>query len=1048
MSLALTLLDGVRWYGRPVAGDRPQALLAALTAADGRAVSNERLVEAVWGEDVPANTGKALQVLVSRTRALCGPHVVVHEGRAYRLGVSPDQVDVLRLDELTGRARRALAAEDAAAARAAALEAIALTRTLTVPGDDDGPLAELRRVAEGRTTELTGLLGRALSGTGDHAAALPRLEEAFDRNPSDEAVLASLLRSEAIVRGTAPALDRYETYRSELRDRLGTDPGEDLQRVHRHLLALDSPVREGLRYDTSSLLGREDDIRRLRALVNTARVVSIVGPGGLGKTRLAHVLGRAAGQPVVHFVELVGVTVPEDVVGEVGSALGVRDSVSGRRTLTPEQRSDVRARIAQHLASAASLLILDNCEHVVEAVADLVAFLVATTQDLRVVTTTRAPLAIAAEHVYPLGELGTPDAVELFRQRAVAARPGVRLPHDAVTDIVVRLDGLPLAIELAAAKVRVMSVDDIRRRLENRFALLRGGARGTPDRHQTLIAVIDWSWNLLGEPERRVLRRLSVFHDGFTLDAAEAVLAGDALDAVQSLVDQSLLGVTESGAGVRYRMLETVREFGRMQLVGAGEDEPAHAAQRAWATAYGRDHGERLFGPDQFTAMDAMAAEESNLADVLRQALAAPDPDTVVQLLATLGSFWSIRGDHARVIVLAGAIVDAMAGWHPPARLEDVTRQAMVVALNNLLIAADERTRSIRDLLIRLGDGGAEPRVRAMTRVLLALDPADGAVLQVRLRELADDPDRHVAVVASQWLSHTLENNGDPAGAVEAAEHALGLTEESDGPWTSAILHTQLAQLDMQLGSREAATVHAHAALPVLDRLGATDDLVQLRSLLALCAVADGRLEEAASQLRRIDQRGEPEAMFGGPIMVLTGEAELALARGDHATGLRMYREAVPRMHAVRFPGLEQTGLEPWVLQGESTALTAYALYGHAEDEEAGAELFRTCLDRAPRALDLDHPYLDYPVSGVLLFALGAWGLMRQVMPAEDAVRLLVLAERFAYNRSTPTLAWENVESHADARAPGMITALREEFGDRRGPELLDEARRCVEKIG
>ena len=241
--------------------------------------------------------------------------------------------------------------------------------------------------------------------------------------------------------------------------------------------------------------------------------------------------------------------------------------------------------------------MLDNCEHLIEAVAELVAFLVSTTADLRVLTTSRAPLAIAAERVYLLGELDAGDAARLFSERAVAARPSVQLTGPLVTSIVARLDGLPLAIELAAARVRTMSLEEIDRRLEDRFALLRGGDRSAPDRHQTLLAVIDWSWNLLNAAERRALRRLALFHDGFTLDAAEAVLGDDAVEAVQGLVDQSLLSVAETPAGGRYRMLETVREFGQMRLADAGEDAAARAAQRRWAAAYASHQGARIAEP-------------------------------------------------------------------------------------------------------------------------------------------------------------------------------------------------------------------------------------------------------------------------------------------------------------------------------------------------------------------------------------------------------------------------------------------------------------------
>src|SRR5690606_36111606 len=541
---------------------------------------------------------------------------------------------------------------------------------------------------------------------------------------------------------------------------------------------------------------RDDDLRRLRALLASSRVVSIVGAGGLGKTRLAHVLGLRAEQPMVHFVELAAVTAAEDLVGEVGSALGVRDSISGRRSLTPRQRADVRSRIAQHLASTRSLLILDNCEHLVDAVADLVAFLVATVEDLTVLTTSRAPLSIAAERVYQLGELDAVDAAELFRQRAASARPGIRLPEDTVDDIVVRLDGLPLAIELAAAKARAMSVEEIARRLANRFQLLRGGVRGTPDRHQTLLAVIDWSWNLLGERERRALRGLAVFHDGFTLAAAESVLGDGALDAVQALAEQSLLAVAETGGGVRYRMLETIREFGLMHLVDAGEEQQAYAARRSWATAYAVAESRRLFGPEQFDAIDALDAEENNLADALRYALTVRDPDAVVQLLAGLGGLWSVRGDHNRVISLLGAVGDVVSGWTPPEELTETTRVAMVLLLQNAMITDDDRAAPVRDLLARLGPGRAG-QLEAMAKVLLAYDAA-GSALEKALDEFCDDPDRHVAITALQLKSHVLENAADPAGALVAAERALALVRDDDGPWAGAILRTLLAQLSLQ----------------------------------------------------------------------------------------------------------------------------------------------------------------------------------------------------------------------------------------------------------
>ncbi|MFC7593277.1 ATP-binding protein [Nonomuraea antimicrobica] len=501
------------------------------------------------------------------------------------------------------------------------------------------------------------------------------------------------------------------------------------------------------------------------------------------------------------------------------------------------------------------------------AVADLVAFLTATTRDLRVLTTSRAPLAIAAEQVYPLAELDTTDAVELFLQRARAARPGVRADERPVAEIVTRLDGLPLAIELAAAKVRVMSVEEIRRRLADRFALLRGGDRSAPDRHQTLLAVIDWSWNLLDEPQRRALRRLALFGDGFTLAAAEHVLGPDALPAVQALAEQSLLSVRETDHGLRYRMLETVREFGRMRLAEAGEEAEARAAQRAWAVDHTMAHSSVLLGRAQFAAVDALSAEEGNLSELLRQALAEPDRATVVRLLVGVGGLWSVRGDHPRLIVLGDAITQALTGWDPPPELEDTTRSAALITLMNIVITTDSSSEGLADVLGRLPvRDTSDPRLVAMTTVLLASDPPERAA--GRLTELSRSDDRDVALMASQMCSHVLENVGDLAGAITAGERALTLVTEDDGPWLTAVLHTVMAQLRMQLGQRGKAIGHARAALPILVRLGAIGDAAQIRSLLLCAALGEGDLAAAEAEFAEIARFHDLGATIGGHMVL------------------------------------------------------------------------------------------------------------------------------------------------------------------------------------
>jgi predicted ATPase/DNA-binding SARP family transcriptional activator len=1032
---ALRLLDEVSWRGAPLASGRTHALLAALVAGERSGLSEEALVDAVWEDDVPASPGKALQVVVSRARSQTSPDVVARTDHGYRLGLPADAVDALALHDLVDGARRSEGRGDHVAARDLARDALAFG---PVSPDDAGPLAGVRSRAAHDLAVASGVLGRTLSVLGDHDEALPLLETAL----TDDATLAALLRSEAAVRGAALALDRYERHRAELADRLGIDPGPALRAVYGELLAADHPVREGVRFDATSLVGRDEDVRALRALVREARVVSILGPGGLGKTRLAHVLARGAEQQVVHFVELVGVASSEDVVGEVGSALGVRDSLSSRRELTVEQLRDVRARIAQSLERAPSLLVLDNCEHVIAAVADLVAFLVATVPTLRVVTTTRAPLGISAEQVFPLSQLDADFALDLFRQRARAARPSVSLPEDVVERVVARLDGLPLAIELAAAKVRGMSVQDIDRRLDDRFALLRGGDQSKPDRHQTLLAVIDWSWNLLSPEERDALQRLSVFHDGFTLDAADVVLGRDSVAEIESLVDQSLLTLGEGDAGVRYRMLETVREFGRMQLVGSGLDHDAEAAQQRWAAGLSRSRCPDLWNQHQVETVAEIRAEENNLADCLRRALRTPDPSSVAVLVAALGAYWTITGENPRVIMLAAAVDDALSGWEPSADDVDMAVNAAAMIVMNTVIGDFADTPSCRALLDRYGAQATDERARGIVAVLGAqrFDDLEGTL--ERLRELGDGPDRYAAMQALMWLAHYLENNGDPEQSIDYGTRALERCTPEDGPSFPALLRTIIGGLHAQLGQHAEAAPYLVAALPDLERLGAYDDVIQARAMLAAAAMVEGRLDDAAAQLAVIERQAPIAGGLGGPFLQVLSAAELALARGDVAEGLSRYTAGIAGLRELSFPGMGDTsGYEPWTLYGESAGLVAFALHG---EPPAGEDLFQVMRAKASDVVNGERHHLDFPVAGSVLYALGAWGLFRRTMPLEDAARLLVLADKFACTRYSPTMTPSRTRDVVEREAPGLMALIEAELGHRRGPDLLVEARAAV----
>ena len=512
-------------------------------------------------------------------------------------------------------------------------------------------------------------------------------------------------------------------------------------------------------------------------------------------------------------------------------------------------------------------------------------------------------------------------------------------------------------------------------------------------------------------------------------------------------------------------MLETVREFGRLQLAAAGEEASASAAQRSWAAGYASAHQAGLTGAGQFAAIDALGAEETNLADELRGAMADGDRDSLVQLLAPLGLLWTMRGEHLRLVVLAGAVAEAVRGWQPPPDLASAARAAAAVTLNNsMMIGGGEADGPLMVLLRQLGPGpGGDVYLSGLIRVLLAYDPADIASFPhrfaadaadwpapgfpERLAALAADPDRHTAAAASQWLGHERENAGDPAGAIEAAQRVLALFRDEDGPWSRAMPHGLLAELTMQTGDYAAAVEHALAALPVMQRIGASDDELQLRTLLVFCAIGDGRLADAADELDRVDQVTESATAFGSAALRQVGRAELALASGDLGAGLEMYRERTARMRETELPAMTRTGAEPWAVLGEAMALSAHARYAAGDDLAHGQALFRACRAGALRVMTAEYPRLDYPASGLVLFALGAWSLLHQAAPVPDALRLLALADRFAYNRMIPTMRWERITPAAEAAAPGLLARLQAEYRDCPQPGLLAQARLAVERL-
>jgi tetratricopeptide (TPR) repeat protein len=399
-----------------------------------------------------------------------------------------------------------------------------------------------------------------------------------------------------------------------------------------------------------------------------------------------------------------------------------------------------------------------------------------------------------------------------------------------------------------------------------------------------------------------------------------------------------------------------------------------------------------------------------------------------------------ISGEEPRILAVVEAVNAAVVGWKPPPELLDTTRQALgIIVTNAMVMMGPARPENTLALLHELGPGEVP-----VTRVVLAQDPFQPGDVRERLVALADDPDRRTAMMALQYLGHQLENEGDAEGTTEVLARALDLWREEDGPWTRAMLEHAQAQIFAQRGERELAAEYAKRAMPVLDALEAGDDAIQVRALLASSAFVTGDLAEAERLYNEILTLERGRATFSGSMMTMAAQAELQIAHGDHVAGLLTYRRVAHEMSTVRFPGVPASGLEPWTMFGLAGAVTAYARYGHGDE---GADLAAELNRKTPRLLDPAYTFLDYPVCGMIMFALGCWGLMRGSVPARDAIRMLVVAERFSYNRFAPTLDWDSVAAVAEIAAPGEIDAVRAEWGDRRGPALLEEARALVKRM-
>ncbi|WP_410812683.1 BTAD domain-containing putative transcriptional regulator [Micromonospora sp. 067-2] len=875
--MQITILGPLAVDGRPVRGERLAAVLRALVDARGRTVSVGLLVDAVWDGTPPDDATGAIQALVSRVRRLGLPVVAVPGG--YRLPPDEVTVDAVEARALVERSRAVLQTGDAFAARSAADQARAL-----FPEVPEFATAESTRLF----ADVAALRAQAaLAGAGSYEET--DLRRLVARTPPDEPSAALLVRILAAQGRDAEALEVVERLRADLADRYGADPSPVITQVHLALLrgelttpAVVEPPRQPTRIalpaawrrSMTALLGRERDVSTVCEALTVAPLVTIVASGGAGKTRLAAEVARgaaAAGQ-TVRVIELAGLRSPDEVLPTVLAVLGGADtSATGgnlgleRRVLNPEER--LRA-VAPDLDG---LIVLDNCEHVLDAVATVVADLVtATAGEVAVLATSRAPLGLAGELVHRLTALPDADALGLIESRA---RAGGAVPTwDAARALALchRLDNLPLALELAAARLRHMPIDDLLDGLGDRFALLDDALRGLPERHASLWAMVDWSRELLAPDDRELLQRVAVIPASFTADLAAAVApVPDVRRGLAALVEQSLLTLVEGDGPPRYRMLETVREYGEARLDMAGDRDAAMAGLVGWAREQALFLVDRFVGPGQIDALARCAAEQDNLIAGLRWALRQDDEPAAVDIAGALLNLWTVRGLHLEVLGWARGLLHAddpsgrrcsaiSRGRTAGRPLPDADRLAWMCVLVSVNAGVSGNLRltvlARRALRTLLAERAAEvsTRQRVIASALPGFDAADVDESMKSTAEMIAHPDPYVQGLGLFARAAVRDNGGISEASGVDAEQAYRRFEEAGDHWgmgmaAGAVGHVFLPRRDAR------STEWLRRSIRHLELVGATQDArstrVRLDAYLALAGDADAerRLGETAT---------------------------------------------------------------------------------------------------------------------------------------------------------------------------------------------------------
>ncbi len=852
------------------------ALLAMLALQVGRPVPADRLLMGLWGPDAPPEVVKTLQVHVSTLRKRlrgCGVDVLFSPS-GYRLDVAADRVDVGRFEALADQGLQAAAEGRPEDARPLLDEALRqwsgepLSNVLDAPfAPDEAEALQQRRLAVA-TAKVDADLALGLGST-----VVEEVRGLAEAAPYDERICGQLMIALYRAGDQAQALAELRRFRARLDDDLGLLPGPELAALERRILEHDDellvPVgmrqvrRDNLPVDVATFVGRRRELDDVRRAVELSRLTTVTGAGGAGKTRLAV---RAAHSFLddqaqgVWLVELAGLTDPALLPGTVAAAMNLS---AGTVDELVEALGDRRA-----------LVVVDNCEHLVDAVADLALTLLRRCPNLRALATSREPLAVEGERVYRIPPLDLPrgtspeelagsDAVQLFVERAGLQVPGFVLdaataPH--VARICERLDGLPLAIELAAARLSSLPLDAISRMLGERLSLLAGRHRRTVTRQQTIHALVDWSYALLRQDAQEMLQELSVFAGGFTLEAVVSVAGADSVDLVTELVDKSLVEVADPRTG-RFRMLETIRQFAAERLAERGPEyvravRDAHAVffrQLAATSAPVLEDG----GRDQAGCLDRLAVEHDNLRAAAATLLDHGRLSDGLGFVASLRDFWDIRGHFREGADMTQTFLDAAGA---DAALDPHDHGVALCVAADMYDSVGELDRSLEcarraaELGRATGDLTVEVHaLNAAANVHVKRDEARPVLEQFRL--LRQRPD--FGSVSSFLKRRTSFTETYAALACEEWKLAADILGRSIAEAAAdgndrhrALALSNLSVVDMGTGDLAAASAHLQEALELSAPLRDPVATAYIKVNLGLVALLDGDVPTALTRYR------------------------------------------------------------------------------------------------------------------------------------------------------------------------------------------------------